>query len=243
MSYVVGTTSIATVNAATNVITAELPGTTVITASVAGSGSSAGFFSTCPPKSISVTLNGGTNATVTQGVTQNMVTTVLDTNGQSITGLTLDYQSTNPLDITAGSGGAVLPSFPGQASVYAICQPATCNPAPINQVGLFGTGLSISSNAVNITTPGTASAYVWFSAPGQSQYFVPIDLVGNTARFHGAAALCAEFDGDGQAGTTLYFGSSHELMSLTPQTMLQTWTPNTAVPGVVLAVSPTISSF
>ena len=54
LNYTVGTSVVATINSATNQITAEQPGTTVITASVAGSGSSAGYFSTCPPKSIKV---------------------------------------------------------------------------------------------------------------------------------------------------------------------------------------------
>src|SRR5579863_9944883 len=132
LTYSVATSTVASLNAATNVITAAQPGTTAINASVAGSGSSAGYFSTCPPKSISVTLNGATNATVTQGVTQNLLTTVLDTNGQPITGLTLLYDSTNPLDISAGGSGAVTASFPGAASIYAICEPSVCNPAPIN---------------------------------------------------------------------------------------------------------------
>ena len=105
MSYTVGTSSVAELNNATNVITAQQPGTTAISASVAGSGSSAGYFTTCPPESISVTLNGSTDATVTKGVEQNMVTTVTDTNGQVITGLTLDYQSTNPMDISIGGHG------------------------------------------------------------------------------------------------------------------------------------------
>jgi trimeric autotransporter adhesin len=238
-SYTVGTSSVADINAESNQITAELPGTTEITASVAGSGSSAGYFSTCPPKSISVTLaNGKTSGVVTQGVQQNLTTTVIDTLGNSITGLTLDYQSTNPLDITAGSGGGITPAFPGSASVYAICQPSTCNPAPINQVGAGnGTGLSISSNAVNITTPGTASAYVWYSAPGQSQYFVPIELltgtVGSTVRLpYVPNSMVMD-----QTGTSLYFGSSHELMIFTT-TSNSIAKQDTSVPGVVLSVSP-----
>ncbi len=238
LSYTVGTASIATLNSVNNVITAAQPGTTTITASVAGSGSSAGFFSTCPPKSISVTLNGSTSGTVTQGITQNLQTTVLDTNGQPITGLTLDYQSTNQLDITVGGSGAVVPSFPGQASVYAICQPSTCNPSPINQVGLFGTGLSISSNAANITTPGTASSYVWFAAPGQSQYFVPYDLVGNNLGSTVRLPYVPNSMVMDQLGSTLYFGSSRALMTFSTLTDAMTGTPNTAVPGVVLAVSP-----
>ena len=238
-TYSAGTASVASINPETNQITAELPGTTAITASIAGSGSSAGYFSTCSPQSISVTLaNGSKTGIVTQGVQQNLTTSVIDTLGNPITGLSLDYQSTNPLDITAGAGGAINAAFPGGASVYAICQPATCNPSPINQVGAGnGSGLSISSNPVNITTPGTASSYVWFSAPGKSQYFVPIELlsgtVGSTVRLpYVPNSMLMD-----QTGTNLYFGSSHELMVYTASSnSLSRQDPN--VPGVVLAVAP-----
>ncbi|HTM17354.1 MAG TPA: hypothetical protein VL135_10630 [Terracidiphilus sp.] len=238
LAYSVSTGAVATLNAATNVITAAQPGTTAIQASIAGSGSSAGYFTTCPPKSISVTLNGNTTATVTKGVTQNLVTTVTDTKGQVITGLTLDYQSTNPLDISAGAAGSVLASFPGAASVYAICQPSVCNPAPINQIGLFGTGVPISSNAVNITTPGTASTYVWFGAPGQSQYFVPYDLVGNTLGSTVRLPYVPNSMVMDRDATTIYFGSSHALMSYSTSNNVAANPPDTTVPGVVLAVSP-----
>ncbi len=238
LTYAVSTSSVASLNAATTVITAAQPGTTAITASVAGSGSSAGYFTTCPPKSIAVTLNGATDVTVTQGVTQNLVTTVLDTNNQPITGLTLDYQSTNPLDILVSNTGQVVPSFPGAASVYAICQPSSCNPSPINQVGLFGTGLSISSNAVNINTPGSASSYVWFSAPGQSQYFVSYNLLTNALGSTVRLPYVPNSMVMDQLGSTLYFGSSHALMMFSTLTNSLTGAPNTSVPGTVLAVSP-----
>jgi len=237
LAYSSGTASIASINPETNQITAELPGTTAITASVAGSGSSAGYFSTCPPATISVKLNGSNTGTVTQGVAQNLVTTVTDTNGKTITGMTLDYQSTNPQDITATNTGSVNALFPGSASVYAICQPSTCNPSPIDKVGLYGTGLSISSNPVDITTPGTASSYVWYSAPGKSQYFVPVELltgtVGSTVRLpYVPNSMMMD-----RTGTSLYFGSSHELMIFnTSSNTLTNQDPN--VPGVVLAVSP-----
>ncbi len=238
-TYTVGTSSVATINADTNQITAQLPGTTAITASVAGSQSSAGYFSTCGPKSISVTLaNGSTSGTITQGVQQNLTTTVTDTNGNTITGLTLDYQSTNPIDITATSSGGLNASFPGSASVYAICQPSTCNPAPINQVGAGGgSGLSISSNPVQITTPGTATAYMWLSAPGASRYFAPISLLtgslGSTVRLpYVPNSMVMD-----QTGSNLYFGSSHELMLYSTATNSLS-KEDTTVPGVVLAVAP-----
>ena len=79
-----------------------------------------------------------------------------------------------------GGSGSITASYPGVATVTAICQPPTCNPAPINELGLNGTGLSISSNPVNIIVPGTTSDFVWFGAPGQSQYFSSIELLTGT---------------------------------------------------------------
>jgi len=238
LQYNVGNSAIATINGETNQITAEQPGTTVITASVAQGASSAGYFTTCPPKSISVTLaNGETSGTITQGVQQTLTTSVIDTAGNPITGLTLDYQSTDPIDITAGSTGGITTNFPGVGSVNAICQPPVCNPSPINVTGLNGGGLSISSNPVKITVPGTASDYVWFGAPGQSQYFVPVELLSGTV---GASVRLPYVPNSmvmDRTGTDLYFGSSHELMfySTFSNTLAK---QDASVPGVVLAVSP-----
>jgi trimeric autotransporter adhesin len=237
LTYTLGTRTVASIDSISNQITAEQPGTTVVNASVAQSGSSAGYFSTCPPKAISVTLNGATSGTVTQGVQQNLTTVVTDTNGNPITGLTLDYQSTNPLNITAARTGGITANFPGAASVYAICQPSDCNPAPINQIGLYGTGLSVSSNPVDLTTPGTASAYMWFSAPGQSQYFVPVELLSGTIGSNVRLPYVPNSMVMDQSGSSLYFGSSHELMIYsTTNNAITKQDPN--VPGVALAVSP-----
>lgn len=239
LTYTVGTTSVATIDSTNNTITAELPGTTAVTASVAGSGSSAGYFSTCPPKSIHIALaNGATSGVITQGVQQNLTTTVLDTKDAPITGLALDYQSTNPLNITSNATGGITASFPGSATITAVCQPSTCNPAPINEVGAgTGTGLSVSSNPVELTTPGTASAFAWYSAPGKSQYFVPVELltgtIGSTVRLpYVPNSMLMD-----QTGTNLYFGSSHELMIYTASANALSKVDPT-VPGVVLAVAP-----
>jgi len=242
LNYSVGNPQVASVvtNTTTNqvTITALQPGTTSITASVAGSGSSAGYFSTCPPASISVTLaNGATSGTITQGVTQNLTTTVIDTYGNPLTGISLTYESTDPIDISAGNGGAISTPFPGEASVYAVCQPPSCNAAPTNEIGIYGTGLPVSSNPVTITTPGTASDYAWFTAPGQSQYVIPIDLltdtVGSTVRLPYVPNSMAM----DRLGNTIYFGSPHELMAISTANNAII-TQNTSVPGVVLAVSP-----
>ena len=238
MTYSVGSSSVAVINNETNQITAFQPGTTVINASVAGSGSSAGYFATCPPKSIKVTLpNGSVNGNVTLGAPQNLVTTVLDTNNLPIIGLSLDYQSTDPIDIFVSGSGGLTATFPGVASIYAICQPPSCNASPINEVGLYGTGLSISSNPVTVTTPGTASEYIWFSSPGQSQYFGSVELLTGTIGTPVRMPYVPNSMVMDKAGNSLYFGSSRELMvySTIGNSIIK---QDTNAPGVVLGISP-----
>jgi hypothetical protein len=243
LTYNVSTSAVADTltNNTTNqvTITSQAPGTTAITATVAGSASSAGYFTACPPKSISLSFsnNGATTGTVTQGATAALVTSVLDTNNNPITGLTLTYQSTDPSEISAASSGSITANFPGTASVYATCQPPNCNSAPTNEIGLYGTGLPVSSNPVTITSPGTASDYVWFAAPGQSQYIVAVDLlsgtVGSTIRLpYVPNSMAAD-----HSGTNLYFGSTHELMIFSTASNSVTL-ENTSAPGVVLSVAP-----
>jgi trimeric autotransporter adhesin len=237
MSFNLGTSSVASINSSTNQITAQQPGTTVITASIAGSGSSAGYFSTCAPESISVSLaNGSTSSTIARGVPQNLTTTVYDTKGQQITGLSLTYQSTNPIDVSV-SGGTITTSFPGTASINAICQPAVCNPAPINEIGLNGTGLSISSNPVTVTVPGTASEYAWFSSPGQSQYFVPIELLTGTVGSNVRLPYVPNSMIMDRTASSLYFGSPRELMVYSTASNAIT-KQDPSAPGIVLAVAP-----
>jgi len=238
LNYSVGTSSVATIDPSTNIITAQQPGTTVINATIAQSSSSAGYFSTCPPSSIAISLaNRATTGVVTQGVQQNLTTTIYDTQGNRITGLTLGYESTNPVDISASGGGTISAAFPGTASVTAICAPGVCNPAPINKIGLSGTGLSISSNPVNIIVPGTTSNFAWFAAPGQSLYFSSIELLTGTPGSLVRLPYVPNSMVMDQLGNSLYFGSPRELMiystasnSITKQ--------DTAAPGVVLAVAP-----
>ncbi|HEY1805672.1 MAG TPA: hypothetical protein VGG45_14445 [Terracidiphilus sp.] len=238
LNFISANTSVATIDSTKNVITAQQPGTTVITASISQTASSAGYFSTCPPKSISISLaNGATKGVVTQGTPQNLTTTVIDTQGAKITGLALDYESTNPIDIAASTAGTITSTYPGVATLTALCKPPFCNPAPINEIGINGTGLSIVSNPVDVIVPGKTSDFVWFSAPGQSQYFYSAELLtgtpGGTVRMPFVPnSMVAD-----QAGLNLYFGSPRELMVYsTSGNSLNRADPS--VPGVVLAASP-----
>ncbi len=239
LSYTPQSSSIVTIDE-NGVATAQQPGSTVITANIANAGSSAGFYSTCPPTKISLSVPGAsnpTNAVVTQNFTQALSATATDKNGTLLTGLTLTYQSTQPNIIPVGSG-TVTPAFPGAAAITAICQPPSCNPSPLNQIGLFGNGTPVSSNPVDITTPGTSSTLLYIAST-KSRYLVPIDFT-NPAVGPPSKVLLPYIPNSlaiSQDGANIYMGSSTELMTFTTgNNSVSKEDPTVA--GKVLAVSP-----
>src|SRR5215813_2784131 len=129
------TTDTTSNNPVNGLATAHLPGSTVINATLSGTTSAAGYFYTCPPTNIGLTLNGSTGiptpVTVSAGSPQNLLANITDTTNATITGLTLDYTSTQPKQIAVGSTGTVTATFPTTTNISAICQPGTCNSAPV----------------------------------------------------------------------------------------------------------------
>jgi trimeric autotransporter adhesin len=218
------------------VATAKQPGAALITASISGTSSSAGFFYTCPPRSITLSANGGTSVTVTPNTPQPTTATVIDTNGTTITGVPLSFTSTDQRTIGVGGTGSITSTFPGSSSVYAVCAPPTCNPAPINQIGVNGNGTPIASNTLNVISPGSASSFLWMASPN-SQYFTPLDLSQGTIGTPVHLPYVPNSMVLDQTGTSLYFGSYRELMivAAATNTLIK---EDVTVPGVVLAVSP-----
>lgn len=220
--------------------TPSLPGSTVINATVsqASSGSAAGYFYTCPPKSIAVSINGNSAGpiTISKSVPQNINAVITDTKGVTLNGLTLDYNVTRPQEFSVSSLGQVSVNWPGDASITPICQPSSCNPAPISQIGIFGTGTPVVANTLRITSPGTDSNLLWMAST-QSQFFSSMDL---TTGKPGSPIRLPYIPNSmvmDQAGNNLYFGSYRELMVFsTINNGLAK--EDTTVPGVVLAVSP-----
>jgi hypothetical protein len=243
INYTAVTPSVVTINntsatgTGTNgATTANMPGSTVVNASVAQVSSAAGYFYTCPPKSIALSINGGTSAVVNPSTPQNITAVVTDTNNVLLSGLTLDFTSTRPQEITVSAAGQVSSTFPGATAITAICQPTTCNPSPIGQIGLLGNGVPVVSNTLNVTSPGRSSTFLWMAST-QSQYFSQVDLTTGVPSSpirlpYPPNSMVAD-----QAGTSLYFGSYRELMIYTTATNGLS-KEDTTVPGVVLAVSP-----
>ncbi len=124
------------------VATANQPGSVLISANVANAASSAGFFSTCPPVSINLTAPGTTTnpVIVNQNNTQPLQATAVDANNVTLTGLSLEYESTSPTTIPSSANGSITPTLAGAASITAICQPPNCNSSAYNQIGVFGNG-------------------------------------------------------------------------------------------------------
>ena len=219
------------------VATANQPGSVLISANIANAASSAGIFSTCPPASITLTTPGSTAnpVVVNQNNPQPIVATAIDTNGVPITGLALEYVSTEPTTITAAA--PVTPTLAGAASISAVCQPPSCNPSAYNQIGLFGNGKPVTSNSVNISVPGTNST-VLYMASTQSQYMVQIDF---TTSVLGQPFLLPYVPNSmviSNDGSNIYLGSSTALTVVNAVNTLSITRTDPSSPGAVLAVSP-----
>jgi len=224
------------------VATAGLPGSVLISATIADASSSAGFFSTCPPASITLSATGastpGTPASpvvVNENNTQPLSATVLDTNGVQLTGLTLEYLSTSPTAIPVSSNG-VAPFYAGAASITALCQPSSCNPSPLHQIGLLGNGVPVVSNSLNVTTPGVNST-VLYMASTQSKLVTQIDFTTSVMGSPFQLPWVPNSMVISQDGLSIYLGSSSGMMTLSSTTSLSISSANVALPGTVLAIS------
>lgn len=220
------------------VATANQPGSVLISANISNAASSAGYFSTCPPASITLTAPGTTTnpVVINQNNTQPLVATAVDTKGVALTGLNLEYVSTSPTTIPAGSG-SVVPLLAGAASISAICQPPNCNSSAYNQIGLFGNGNPVTSNSVAITAPGTNST-VLYMASTQSQYVESRDFTQTSL----AAPFRLPFVPNSMIistdGSTIYMGSDTALMVLNAINTLSVSRVDATSPGTVLAIAP-----
>jgi trimeric autotransporter adhesin len=239
LSYAAQTSSVVTIDE-NGVATAQAPGSSVVSATISLASSSAGFFSTCPPVSIALSIPNtqppATSVVVNQNNLQPINTVVTDKNGTILTGINLEFVSTTPSTIPAASTGSVTPTFPGAAEISAICQPPSCNPSSFNQIGLFGNGLPVTSNPITVTTPGNNSTLLYIAST-QSRYLVPVDFTTNALGAPVQLPYVPNSMVISTDGTSIYMGSATELMVFSGTTNTVT-KQDTTVPGNVLAVSP-----
>ncbi len=223
------------------VATANQPGSTVIATLVSNSSSaiSSGFFSTCPPASITLSAPsqpaGTTNVNVSLNNVLPLTAVVKDTKGVTITGVQLEFNSTTPQTIPAAVG-SVTPAYPGTATITAVCNPGTCNPAPFSQIGLYGNGKPITSNGIGITSSGTSGTVIYMGSTN-SQYLQPMDFTTNQAGSQIKLPYVPNSMIISQDGSSIYLGSSQALMTVTTLNNSQ-GSPNTTVTGSVISLSP-----
>ena len=215
-TFAAQTTGLVTFENTSGVATALAPGTTIVTATIANSTSTAGLISVCPPRSITINTPNAANGAVTVNPnnTEPITATVLDVNGVSLTGLNLTFTSTTPVAAPASSVG-IAPVFPGTAAINAFCLPPSCNPSPYGNVGLLGSTDSIYLVPVDLTTGVVPSP---IRLP-----FTPNSMVLS------------------QNGSTIFMGSPFALMTFTTSSNTISGT-NTALQGTVLTVSPDSST-
>ena len=248
-----GTTNIATIDA-NGFITANQPGSTLVTATVSNgsSATNSGFFSTCPPVSIALSAvnqpAGATNINVGLNTPQSFTATVTDgnidaangfPNGHPITGLALEFNSTLPVNFPV-SGGTLTPAFPGTATITATCQPPTCNPAPFSQIGYQGNGKPITSNGITVTAAGTASTVLYMGSTA-SQYIATEDFATGQLGSPIKLPFTPNSMVISQDGSTIYMGSAGGLITLATGSGAFAG-PFQAVQGTVLAVAPNNST-
>jgi hypothetical protein len=218
--------------------TAEQPGATLVSAALSDATSTAGYFYTCPPAKITLTPGNLSSLPIVidPNYTSSLLATVTDTAGNPITGLSLTFNSTTPATTVVSNAGLITANWSGAANISAVCLPSDCNPAPLNVTGINGAGEPITSNTVPITTPGTNST-VLYIASTQSQYYTSMDFtrptVGTPVRLPYVPNSMVTDPG----GDVLYFGSSTELMTVSPSsnTILK---QDVTAPGMVLGLSP-----
>ena len=235
-----GNTSVASVNAQ-GVVTANQPGSALVTATVSNSSSAlnSGFVSTCPPASITLSAVGqaanASNINVAINSPQAFTAVVRDTKQAILQGVALEFNSTLPVNFPTNSS-TVTAAYPGSATITAVCQPPTCNPAPFSQIGYLGNGVPVTSNGITVTAPGTSSDVLYMGSLN-SQYLVSKDFTTGIQAAPVKLPYTPTSMVISQDGTTIYMGSAGGLMTVTTAASTVGATLQN-IQGNVLAVAP-----
>jgi len=236
--------------------TAHTPGITSLVASNGNVNSQPLDFTTCAVQSITLAVNGSTtnSINVTSGSGKTATATVVDSQGNTITGVPLTWSSSNPASVSATSGSIATPQA-GGATVVASCTPPTCNIGLKPLLPIYPEGavdVVVAPASTTTTTPTVYVSSTGFSTSpagncattvGCVSLLIPIGSPNNTVG--AAVGLPATpnslvFDRQGAKaymGTDFSFFGSRGLMQITvasPPTVTQF----KSVTGKVLTVSP-----
>ncbi len=243
-------------------VTANTPGITSLFVSNDNVTSQPLDFITCPVQSIALTVteSASNSINVTSGTGNTVTATVVDTQGNIITGVPLTWSSSNPSTVAVSATGAITTSQAGGGAVVASCTPPTCNIGlqpllpiyPESAVDVVVAPATSTTTTASTTTPtvyvsstgiSSSPAGNCATATGCTSLLIPIaspnDTVGSPVGLP-ATPNSLVFDRQGvkaYMGTDFSFFGSRGLMAITfatPPTVAQF----KSVTGKVLTVSP-----
>jgi trimeric autotransporter adhesin len=241
-------------------VIANTPGITSLFVSNSNVTSQPLDFSTCAVQSIALAVTDGTTNTinVVSGSGKSVTATVVDTQGNTITGVPLTWSSSTPGTVSVSSEGAVTTSQAGGGTVVASCTPPTCNIGlkpllpiyPESAVAVVvaptpTTTTSTTTPTVLVSSSGTSSSPADNCATSTGCVSILISIASPNNTVGNPVALPATpnslvFDRQGAKaymGTDFSFFGSRGLMAITvgtPPAVAQF----KSVTGKVLAVSP-----
>ena len=238
--------------------TADTPGVTQIFASVSNVNSQPLNFTTCAVESITLAVTGSdTNfLNVTSGTGKTVTATVVDTMGNTITGVPLTWSTSQASTVGVSTTGSITTTKGGGGSVIASCTPPTCNIGFLPLLPIYPEGaidVVVAPVATTTTTTTTNTIYVastgvtptgnCATTSGCFSILVPITAPANTA---GAAVNLPAtpnslvFDrqsAKAYLGTDFGFLQTKGLMVVTPGSP-PTVSEFKGITGKVLTVSP-----
>jgi hypothetical protein len=243
-------------------VTANTPGITSLFVSNSNVTSQPLDFTTCAVQSIALTVadTTATSINVTAGSGKTVTATVLDTQGNAITGVPLTWSSSNPGTVAVSTEGVVSSTQAGGGTVVASCIPATCNIGFNPLLPIYpesAVTVVVAPTTTTTTTTSTTTPTVYVSSTGISpssgddcataagciSILIPIDTPNNTVGSPVGLPSTPNslvFDRQGAKaymGTDFSFFGTRGLMEITvasPPTVTQF----KSVTGRVLTVSP-----
>lgn len=241
-TWATGSPTIFTVDT-NGVVTSREPGVTTVVASIGNVNGTPAVVAACPPKTISLHLQGVTDTSfsVSSGTSETLAADVTDILGQPITGASLTYSSYVPSAAAVSTTSVTTPGA-GTTAIVASCTPPTCNPSNghLNFNGT-GTGLAVYSNPVIGTISGSTATTVYVTGSDNpdgsaNTSLIPITISSNSA---GTALALQGVPNSmifNRSGSQAYIGSSVGLLIFSPTSNTVTATAS-GLTGTVLAVS------
>ena len=226
------------------------PGLTNISASISGTNSVAAPFITCSPATISIDVpspvlpDTSFSFSIATNLTKQLEVKVVDTQGVTITGLTLTWNTSQPAIASVSSAGLVTGVAPGVSTITASCTPASCNPGVDQPIYSNPVTATVTVSGTGTTTTVYATTKTAPVSPTDHTDLIPIDTSNNPPTAGTAIALPTGATINSllinPAGTRAYLGSSQGLVvvDVTNNTVVSTATNAANALGKALTVSP-----